>query len=152
MGDLKDKEKFIELRAKGWSFDKIAKELHKRKATLIDWSKELESEIANRKAIELEVLYEKHYLLKEQRIEKLGNLLNKIINEIDNRNLKDIPTDKLFDLLLKYNKEIKEEMIEPVYKSTMEIENERQSYELLKTLTVIESDNHVETNMELINE
>jgi len=152
MGDLKDKEKFIELRAKGWTFDKIAKELHKRKATLIDWSKELESEIANRKAIELEVLYEKHYLLKEQRIEKLGNLLNKIINEIDNRNLKDIPTDKLFDLLLKYNKEIKEEMIEPVYKSTMEIENERQSNELLKTLTVIESDNHVETNMELINE
>jgi hypothetical protein len=152
MGNLEDKEKFIELRAKGWTFDKIAKELHKRKATLIDWSKELESEIANRKAIELEVLYEKHYLLKEQRIEKLGNLLNKIINEIDNRNLKDIPTDKLFDLLLKYNKEIKEEMIEPVYKSTMEIENERQSYELLKTLTVIESDNHVETNMELINE
>ena len=152
MGDLEDKEKFIELRAKGWTFDKIAKELHKRKATLIDWSKELESEIANRKAIELEVLYEKHYLLKEQRIEKLGNLLNKIINEINNRNLKDIPTDKLFDLLLKYNKEIKEEMIEPVYKSTMEIENERQSYELLKTLTVIESDNHVETNMELINE
>lgn len=152
MGDLKDKEKFIELRAKGWTFDKIAKELHKRKATLIDWSKELESEIANRKAIELEALYEKHYLLKEQRIEKLGNLLNKIINEIENRNLKDIPTNKLFDLFLKYNKEIKEEMIEPVYKSTMEIENERQSYELLKTLTVIESDNHVETNMELINE
>ncbi len=55
-------------------------------------------------------------------------------------------------MFLKYNKEIKEEMIEPVYKSTMEIENERQSYELLKTLTVIESDNHVETNMELINE
>lgn len=152
MGDLEDKEKFIELRAKGWTFDKIAKELHKRKATLIDWSKELESEIANRKAIELEALYEKHYLLKEQRIEKLGNLLNKIINEIENRNLKDIPTNKLFDLFLKYNKEIKEEMIEPVYKSTMEIENERQSYELLKTLTVIESDNHVETNMELINE
>jgi hypothetical protein len=152
MGDLEVKEKFIELRAKGWTFDKIAKELHKRKATLIDWSKELESEIANRKAIELEVLYEKHYLLKEQRIEKLGNLLNKIINEIDNRNLKDIPTAKLFDLFLKYNKEIKEEMIEPVYKSTMEIENERQSYELLKTLTVIESDNHVETNTELINE
>lgn len=152
MGDLEVKEKFIELRAKGWTFDKIAKELHKRKATLIDWSKELESEIANRKAIELEVLYEKHYLLKEQRIEKLGNLLNKIINEIENRNLKDIPTNKLFDLFLKYNKEIKEEMIEPVYKSTMEIENERQSNELLKTLTVIESDNHVETNMELINE
>ena len=50
------KQEFIELRAKGWSFDKIAKKLGKAKQTLIDWSKELQDEIANRKAIELEAL------------------------------------------------------------------------------------------------
>ena len=44
------KERFIDLRAKGWSFDKIAKETGKAKQTLIDWSKELQDEIANRKA------------------------------------------------------------------------------------------------------
>jgi transcriptional regulator len=41
------KQRFIELRAKGWSFDKIAKELDKAKQTLINWSKELQDEIAN---------------------------------------------------------------------------------------------------------
>ena len=46
---LETKERFIELRAKGWSFDKIAKEIGKAKQTLIDWSKELQDEIANRK-------------------------------------------------------------------------------------------------------
>ena len=49
---LETKEKFIELRAKGWSFDKIAKELGKAKQTLINWSKELEDEIDNLKALE----------------------------------------------------------------------------------------------------
>ena len=52
------KERFIELRAKGWSFDKIAKETGKAKQTLIDWSKELQDEIGNRKALELEALYD----------------------------------------------------------------------------------------------
>ena len=52
------KERFIEMRAKGYSFDKIALELGKAKQTLIDWSKELQDEIANRKALELEALYE----------------------------------------------------------------------------------------------
>jgi transcriptional regulator len=36
MESINTKEKFIELRAKGWSFDKIAKELGKAKQTLID--------------------------------------------------------------------------------------------------------------------
>ena len=58
MEAIETKERFIELRAKGWSFDKIAKELGKAKQTLIDWSKELQDEIANRKALELEALYE----------------------------------------------------------------------------------------------
>ena len=77
METLKVKENFIELRAKGWSFDKIAKELGKAKQTLIDWSKELEDEIANLKALELEALYEKHYLLKENRIETLEYYLKR---------------------------------------------------------------------------
>lgn len=42
---LETKQQFIELRAKGWSFDKIAKKLGKAKQTLIDWSKELDKDI-----------------------------------------------------------------------------------------------------------
>ena len=118
---LETKERFIELRAKGWSFDKIAKEVGKAKQTLIDWSKDLQDEIANRKALELEALYERYYLLKESRLETFGAMLSKIKKEVERRDLSDVPTDKLLELILKYNIQVKEEIVEPVYKSSQEI-------------------------------
>lgn len=131
------KQRFIELRAKGWSFDKIAKELGKAKQTLIDWSKELQDEIANRKALELEAIYESYYLLKENRLQTFGAMLTKIKEEIESRDLSDVPTDKLLDLFLKYNSQIKEEIVEPIYKSSQELIEERQDRELLEELTAI---------------
>lgn len=129
------KEKFIELRAKGYSFDKIAKELGKAKQTLIDWSKELQEEIANRKALELETLYEKYYLLKEVRLQTFGEMITKLKTEVERRDLSDVPTDKLLELLLKYNGQINEEIVEPTFKSSQEIAEERQDRELLDELT-----------------
>ena len=129
------KEKFIELRAKGYSFDKIAKELGKAKQTLIDWSKELQEEIGNRKALELETLYEKYYLLKEVRLQTFGEMITKIKTEVERRDLSDVPTDKLLELLLKYNGQINEEIVEPTFKSSQEIAEERQDRELLDELT-----------------
>ena len=112
MKDQKTKEKFIELRARGFSFDRIAKELRVSKQTLIVWSKELELEIANLKAIELEALQEKYYLLKQKRIELFGEKLKALKNELDKRNLEEISTKDLFGLLEKYGKLLKEESIE----------------------------------------
>jgi hypothetical protein len=134
------KERFIELRAKGWSFDKIAKETGKAKQTLIDWSKELQDEIANRKALELEALYESYYLLKENRLQTFGTMLTKIKKEVESRDLSDVPTDKLLELLLKYNSQVKEEIVEPIYKSSQEIKEERMDRELLDELTTIKSE------------
>jgi DNA-binding XRE family transcriptional regulator len=136
---LETKEKFIELRAKGMSFDKIAKEIGKAKQTLIDWSKELQDEIANRKALELEALYEKYYLLKENRLQTFGDMLTKIKKEIEQRDLSDVPTDKLLDLLLKYENQVKDEVVEPTYKSSKEIEEERLDKKLLEELTNLQS-------------
>lgn len=133
--NIPDKEKFIELRAKGYSFDKIALELGKAKQTLIDWSKELQDEIANVKALELEALYERYYLLKESRLQTFGEMITKIKAEIEKRQLSDVPTDKLLDLLLKYNSLVKEEYIEPLFKSSEEIIDERIDRELLDELT-----------------
>ena len=135
---LETKERFIELRAKGWSFDKIAKELGKAKQTLIDWSKELQDEIANRKALELEALYESYFLLKENRLQTLGVMLTKIKKELEKRNLSDVPTDKLLDLLLKYESQLKDEIVDPIYKSSQEIKEERQDRELLEELTTLQ--------------
>jgi len=135
---LETKERFIELRAKSWSFDKIAKELGKAKQTLIDWSKELQDEIANRKALELEVLYESYYLLKENRLQTFGAMLSKIKKEIENRDFSDVPTEKLLELLLKYNSLVKEEIIEPNFKSSEEMREEKQDRELLEELSTLQ--------------
>jgi len=129
------KEKFIELRAQGCSFDKIARELGKAKQTLIDWSRELQDEIANRKALELDTLYEKYYLQKENRLQTFGELLQRIKKEIEGRDLTDVPTEKLLDLYIKYSDKVREEVVEPRFKTTQQIEDERQEAELLDTLT-----------------
>ena len=58
MKDLSLKEQFIQLRAKGLSFDKISNELSTSKPTLLKWSVELDSEIANLAYLETETLLE----------------------------------------------------------------------------------------------
>lgn len=125
------KQQFIELRAKGLSFDKIAKEMSKSKQTLIDWSRDLSGEIANLKAIQLEEMYQTYYLLKENRLQTLGTQLNKIKAEVDKRDFTDIPTDKLLDLLLKYNSKVAEELVEPEYKSQEEMDKAQRDAVLL---------------------
>lgn len=116
MKGLETKKKFIELRAKGVSFDKIAKELSISKQTLIKWSKEMEIEISNLKAIELEVLQEQYYIAKEQRIKLFGKHMEAIVAELSKRNLSDIPTDKLLELMIKLSNSLKNEEIIPTFK------------------------------------
>lgn len=113
---LETKHRFIELRAKGYSFDKIALELNKAKQTLIDWNRELREEIEIRKATELELIYESYFLLKKSRLQSLGDILLRIETEIGQRSLSTIPTDKLLDIYLKYSNQIKAEL-EPVNES-----------------------------------
>lgn len=138
MINLDQKEKFIELRAKGWSFDRIAKELGRAKQTLIDWSKDLQEEIANRKALELEALYETYYLQRESRLQMFGVMLTKIKKEVESRDLSDVPTDKLLELFLKYNNQIREEIVEPIYKSSQELTEEKEDRKLLDDLTTLQ--------------
>ena len=134
---LETKERFIEMRAKGYSFEKIAKELSKAKQTLIDWSKELQDEIANLKALELEALYEKHYLLKEAKIQKYGAILSKITNELESRDFNKVPTGRLLELYLLYFERLSQEVIEPTFKSSEEILEEQTDKKILEGLTTI---------------
>ncbi len=115
MKDKETKEKFVELRAKGLSFDRIAQELHVTKQTLINWAKELETEIGNMRRIELETLQKKYYMLKRQRIELFGEKLKTIKDELDKRDLSDLPTDKLFDLFMKCFHQLQEESVDTVF-------------------------------------
>ena len=96
------KMQFVELRASGLSYDKIAKQLKKSKQTLIKWSKELECEISNFQTIEFDALKEKYRLGKQSRIEIFGKMLESIKTELLNRDLSKIPSDKLLQIFIKY--------------------------------------------------
>ena len=113
LGKEEQKSRFIILRAKGYSFAKIAKELSVAKSTLSNWSHEFEQEIAQTKAMELEALQEEYYLLKEGRIKLLGDQLKAIQKEIGSRDLSKVNTDRLMELQLRYFNELKAEYIAP---------------------------------------
>lgn len=132
------KQKFITLRAQGYSFDKIAKQMKKSKAVLIDWAKEFEEEISNLKALELEALYEKHYLLKEHRLKSLGSLLKKAEAELEKRDFTEIPTDKLIDVYAKLSGIAQEQVTEPSFKSSGDIAEDKANRRLIDELTAPE--------------
>jgi len=111
MKDNKTKERFIELRAEGCSFEHIAKELQTSKQTLINWSKEFEITIANLKAIQLEALQEKYYLTKKAKIGLFGEQIEKVKAELGKRDLSKVGTDKLFDVLIKLHNALKDESV-----------------------------------------
>ena len=106
------KTQFIELRAKGLSYQKISKRLKVSKSTLANWSAELEGEIASLRAMELEALYERYYLTKEARIKLLGDQLKAIQAELKTRKLDRVSTEKLLEMELKMLQTIQEEHVE----------------------------------------
>lgn len=110
MKDNDQKKKFMELRAKNWSFQKISQEIGVSKTTLIKWSKELKYEISNLENLEMEALYEEHQVSHQQRIEYYGKVQEKIIKELETRDMKDIRTDKLLDMLVKTSDKLREDV------------------------------------------
>lgn len=128
------KHRFIELRAKGHSLEKISSEIGTAKRTLIEWSKDFEEEIANHKAVELEALYEKHYLLKEHRIQLFGGILSKIHEELSRRDLSTVGTTQLMDMMLKFSNHLKYEFTESALKSSTQIEAEKSNRQMLEAI------------------
>ncbi len=122
---LELKDQFIELRAKGWSYERIAKKLKVSKATLSNWRAELELEIASLRAMELEALYERYFMAKEGRIKLLGEQLKAIQAELKSRSLADVSTDKLMELMLKIYQALQAEYTEARPLSDQEIQDLR---------------------------
>src|SRR5918993_4906422 len=102
LGKAELKAEFVQLRAKGLPYVRIAERLGVAKSTLANWNADLEARIASARAMELEALQEEFFLLKEGRIRLLGEQLLRLRSELAGRDLADVPTDKLLDLLLKH--------------------------------------------------
>ena len=129
MKDTDKQKKFIELRAKNWSFQKISQEIGVSKTTLIKWSKEFDYEITNLHNLEMEALLEDYQATREQRIEYLGKLQDKILTELDKRDLSTVNTDKLLDMLLKTSTKLEALQPErtPIFRTPEDIKERRKS-------------------------
>jgi len=110
MKDIKVKEKFIELRAGGLSFDRIAQELETSKPTLMKWAKEFENEISELMFIEFESLFERYKMLRVERVRCYGEQLQLIREALKEKDLKDVPANKLLDMALVLEDRIQAEM------------------------------------------
>ncbi len=108
---MDQKERFIEMRAKEIPYEQISMDLGVSKPTLIKWGRELELEVSNRRALELDFLQDKYFVSKKKRIEFFGEQLNRFKEELFKRDLSEIPTDKLFEMAMKTIGSLKQEEI-----------------------------------------
>lgn len=134
MIDTETKFKIVELRSKDKSIQSIAKGLKLAKQTVVDVCKEMTDEIATLKAVQLDALYESEKLSTEARIRNLSSVLARIREELDSRSLADVPTEKLVDLYLKTLSQLDGAIVEPVFKSSKEQEEERRAREALDSI------------------
>jgi transcriptional regulator with XRE-family HTH domain len=98
-------ERFIELRAQGWSFARLAAELNVSKPTLINWSRLHQHRIRNLRLIEMEAVAEQLKVSRRHCLESLATDERRLREELANRDLKDIPTTRLLQLVAALRKE-----------------------------------------------
>ena len=135
MTDRDTENRIIELRARGKSYSTIASELKIGKQTALDVCKKYKEQIATLQALELEQLYEEQRITSTERITAIASLMQRVREEIDSRDLSQVPTEKLIDLYLKQSSALREEIIEPNFQSSEEQNRDRQEREYLDRLT-----------------
>lgn len=111
---LDDKQTFIELRAKGYSFAKIAAETGISKPTLISWSQddEVMRDIHNLKTLHIDELQEQYVMSKQHRISVFGDMLNRAKDELSQRDLSTVPTDRLMTMVIKLSDTLRQDEAE----------------------------------------
>ena len=129
------KLKIVELRSQGKSIATIAKKTNLAKQTVVDTCKEMKEEIAALYAIQLDALYEAERIGVEQRIKNYSSLLGKMKKELDKRSLSDVPTEKLVDMYIKTASALEGTIVEPIFKSSKEQQEEREERDILQSLT-----------------
>jgi hypothetical protein len=117
MKDTSTKSEFIKLRAESLSFQSISDKIGVSKPTLIKWSREFESEIANLKYHHFEQIVSEYALLKEQRLEVLLDVLGRALDELRNRDLTGASPKALMDLVLTLKSEIEGELTPITYRT-----------------------------------
>jgi transposase-like protein len=101
---IEEKQKFIQLRAQGFSFDRIAEELNVSKPTLLGWSGELFEQVQEAVFHEQENLLNQYRVFRKARFEVYSSLLSEALQELNKRakenKLSKMETSQLLKLAL----------------------------------------------------
>ena len=113
VSNIEEQAKFIELRGRGMSFQKISEEMGVSKPTLIKWNGELLEQVKEAQYMEFENLVEQYGLFRKKRFEIYCKALNSALKEFEERaekgELKEVPTDKLLNLLEQLEKRVEKD-------------------------------------------
>lgn len=110
MKDLEVKEEFLRLRARGLSYDKIARQLEVSKPTLLKWAAELHDELADAKIIEMDGVLEELGLAKRERVKAFASMLKRVLEEVAARDLTEVKTEKLVEMALDLKADVEDEL------------------------------------------
>ncbi len=121
MKDQESVQKFIELRSRGVSFVRIAKELGVAKSTLILWSREHQHLIQNLRAMEWEDFVDRTLASKNERLTSLSEQLRKLETELAKRDLSLIPTPQLQHMAEQLRRRIDRECGPTVFSAGVEL-------------------------------
>ena len=120
--DTDTRERFIELRAEGWTLTKIADELEISYNTAVNWNRDFAERIKAAHALRIEELQEKYLMAKEKKIELFGERLLAVKAELAGRDLSEVPTPKLFDMMMKCQAALEKEAVRPHFMTEEDIE------------------------------
>ena len=127
---MEKKEKFIELRGTlEMSLDKCTEELKVSKPTLLKWEKELTESITDLEKAKFSLLIDSLELGMSSRLERLKELNEAMMNEIKQRDLQEIPSEKLIRLYLDCEGKIESIIDKNNFKSSLTQVNRPQTIE-----------------------
>jgi len=98
--------KFIELRARGQSFEKISQALQVSKPTLLKWDTQYASEVGERYFFEMQSVLENYQVMRQARLEAFSSLLGAALQELkariepESQALQELPVEKLLAMVL----------------------------------------------------
>lgn len=102
-------QKFIELRAQGWSYDQISNQIGVARSTLIQWSHKFRFELNNQRALAMDALQNRVMGTCEARVTALAEKLSRVEEELSKRDLSTVPTSRLYSMAAALRREIQRE-------------------------------------------
>ena len=108
MNTQEKKERFLELRISGETFESIAKQLSVSKQTLINWSKDkdIQKAISIAQKMRIQAILKQYEVARKDQIEYYSKLSQQVKSELLKSKISNLKPDKLLDIVIKCDKKL----------------------------------------------